>query len=209
MLEVKPFQFNMFGVKTYIVYDPLSREAAIVDPGMVSDADHKMLNDFIEDNTLKVKYILQTHLHLDHCFGTAALAGKLSITPMAHPDDFFLAQTMAEQLQMFGLPQNLASIPGPFSPLHQGDRLTLGKDTIEVIHMPGHSPGGLAFHAPQSHWVLTGDSLFDGSIGRTDLPGGSYPTLIQSIQQNLLTLPHGTRAYPGHGPAFTINQSQP
>lgn len=205
MLQVKSFQFNMFGENTYVVFEPVSRQAAVVDPGMLTDDDHAKVAELIAAEGLDVKYILQTHLHIDHAFGTAVLAGRLDLTPMAHRGDFFLGGQLAGQAQMFGVPMETVKTPVSFVPLEDGQQLKLGTDTLEVVHVPGHSPGGVAFYSPTSHLLFTGDTLFDGNVGRTDLPGGSYSELMQSVKR-LMSFPSDTVCYPGHGGEFLLNK---
>lgn len=204
MLQVTPLVYNPFQENTYLVFDPASCQALIVDPGMTLTEPHSNLSALIAHRHLKVKYIINTHLHLDHSFGLAAMAAEYAVTPKAHPADFALAEQIVEQARMFGLPAAITSPPTALEPLHEGDILTLGQEEIHVLEVPGHTPGGLAFVAPQSGWVITGDSLFAGSIGRTDLPGGNHATLLHSLQHKLLTLPADTVVYPGHGPSTTI-----
>ncbi len=204
MLQVKIFCYNPFQVNTYLVFDPDSREAMIVDPGMTNMESHADLTQTIAELHLTVKYLVNTHLHLDHIFGLATMAAECGVTAKAHQADFVLAGQLKTQMQQFGLPTSIADEPSALEPLQEGDVLTLGSEEIHVIDVPGHTSGGLAFFAPQSGWVITGDSLFSGSIGRTDLPGGDFATLIRSIQSKLFTLPAATVVYPGHGPATTI-----
>ena len=162
---------------------------------------------FVGDNNLKVKYILNTHLHLDHCFGNAWAAERYGILPMAHKDDETLLARMGEQARMFGLPFEVKTEKlGGY--LKDDDVLMLGENEIKVIHTPGHSRGGLCFYIPSAGWLISGDSLFEGSIGRTDLEGGSYATLIKSITERLMTLPEETVVYPGHGPYTSIGDEK-
>ena len=182
-------------------------DAAIVDCGALFPREEERIETFVSDNNLKVKYILNTHLHLDHCFGNAWAAGRYGVLPMAHEDDETLLARMGEQARMFGLPFEVRTEKlGGY--LKDGDVLTLGKNRIEVIHTPGHSRGGLCFYIPSAGWLISGDSLFEGSIGRTDLEGGSYATLIKSITERLMTLPEDTVVYPGHGPYTTIGDEK-
>lgn len=202
-MKVSRFHFNMLPVNTYILWDTDSRECAIVDAGCFYPKEEEALSKFIVDNRLTVKYLLATHLHFDHCFGNAFVAQKYEIGLSASKDDEFLLQNMSEQCRSFGIPFH-----GAVQPIGQyicdNDRFRLGNEELTAIAVPGHSPGSMAFYAPESGFVLSGDALFQMSIGRTDLPGGNYHQLIQSIQKKLLTLPDDTIVYAGHGPETEI-----
>ena len=206
-MKIKQIQNNPFQENTYVVWDEASMEAAIVDCGALFPEEEAKIEAFVSDNNLKVKYILNTHLHLDHCFGNAWAAERYGILPMAHKDDETLLARMGEQARMFGLPFEVKTEKlGGY--LNDNDVLMLGENRIEVIHTPGHSRGGLCFYIPSAGWLISGDSLFEGSIGRTDLEGGSYATLIKSITERLMTLPEETVVYPGHGPYTTIGDEK-
>ncbi len=203
-MKIHAFEFNLFGELTYLIWDPESGEAAVIDPGMSSMAEQQTFDDFVSRNGLKLKYLLYTHLHIDHTLGHEHITATYGLESHASEGDAPLGRARAEQARMFRL-----RIPEPKElhidrPLTDGNRLYLGKETIEVISVPGHSQGSVAYYCPQSDFVVTGDALFKGSIGRTDLPGGNYGQLIKSIQDRLLTLPEKTTVYPGHGPSTTI-----
>ena len=206
-MKIKQIQNNPFQENTYVVWDETTMEAAIIDCGALFPQEEERIDAFVSDNNLKVKYILNTHLHLDHCFGNAWAAERYGILPMAHKDDETLLARMGEQARMFGLPFEVRTEKlGGY--LKDGDVLTLGEHEIKVIHTPGHSRGGLCFYIPSAGWLVSGDSLFEGSIGRTDLEGGSYATLIKSITERLMTLAEETVVYPGHGPYTTIGDEK-
>ena len=206
-MKIKQIQNNPFQENTYIIYDSASREAAIIDCGALFPQEEEAIQEFVADNDLTIKYLLNTHLHLDHCFGNAWAAGRYGVLPMAHEDDETLLARMGEQARMFGLPFEVRTEKlGGY--LKDRDVLMLGENRIEVIHTPGHSRGGLCFYIPSAGWLVSGDSLFEGSISRTDLEGGSYATLIKSITERLMTLPEGTIVYPGHGSYTTIGDEK-
>lgn len=202
-MKVSRFVFSMFGINTYVMWDPESSEAAIVDPGMIDDEERNALDGFINRNSLKVTQLLNTHMHLDHIFGNAHVKEKYGLKIKAHPDDNFLGLSLNDQASRFHLPLNLTDM-GLDVELHDGDTLYLGKEPIKVIAVPGHSPGSVALYCPESHFVITGDAVFKGSIGRTDLPGGNQPQLLESIRVKLFTLPDDTVILPGHGPETTV-----
>jgi glyoxylase-like metal-dependent hydrolase (beta-lactamase superfamily II) len=206
-MKIKQIQNNPFQENTYVVWDETSKETAIVDCGAFFPQEEEKIESFIAENNLKIKYLLNTHAHLDHCFGNAWAAERYSVKPMAHADDEALLAQIGMQAKMFGLPVEVKTVKlGGY--LSDGDVLMLGENRIEVIHTPGHSRGGVCFYIPSVGWLMSGDSLFAGSIGRTDLEGGSYATLIKSIQERLMTLPEETIVYPGHGPYTTIGDEK-
>lgn len=203
-MKLQAFTFNMFGVNTFIVWDPGTREAAIIDPGMIDARESSALDDFISENGLKVTHLINTHLHLDHTFGNEYVKSKYGLPVEAGIDDAELGAYMEQQSQRFGL-RHKGSPVVIDHPLKEGDTVKIGTGELKVLHVPGHSPGSIALYSPQDKFVIAGDVLFRSSIGRTDLPGGDYATLINSIQQKLLTLPDDTVVYPGHGPATRID----
>lgn len=206
-MKVSRFIFNMFGVNTYVLWDPESLEAAIVDPGMIDGRENEALDNFIEKHRLKVTHLINTHSHLDHIFGNAYVKEKYGLEIKAHPEDEFLATDLPNQAKRFGIQLPLTPQRTEVE-LHDGDTLFLGKERIEIISVPGHSPGSIALYCPESNFVITGDALFAGSIGRTDLPKGNQATLIDSIQKKLMTLPDSTVILPGHGGESTIGREK-
>ena len=206
-MKVKAFEFNMFGEMTYVVYDAATGKAAVIDPGMLNDREAAILDSFLEENKLTVTHILATHLHVDHVMGLDHLKQRTGLGISASPADAPLAARIAEQVQMFRLPVKLGRVEIA-SPLNDGDTVKIGEGELRVIAVPGHSEGSVAFYDRADGFVITGDALFAGSIGRTDLPGGDYATLIKSITDRLLTLPPETVVYPGHGPSTTIGRER-
>lgn len=205
MLKVKEFSFNPFDEKTYIVYDDVSGEAAIIDPGMVNADEEKAVDNFVIANHLELKYLLLTHLHIDHVWGVPYIKRTYGLPVTAHNDGGYLGAIMDAQAQMFNLPHS----PGRMeieNTVDDGDELKLGEEKLIVAHVPGHSPGGVVFYAPKEHFLIAGDVLFRNSIGRTDLPGGNYRQLVEGIKKKILTLPADTLVYPGHGPTTTIGE---
>ncbi len=203
-MKIKQFEFNLFGVNTYVVWDPESSEAAIVDPGMSNPAEDEELTQFILRNSLIVTTLLNTHLHIDHTLGDQYVEGRYGIGLSAAAEDNFLGKNRQAQAQMFHLSQ------ADTSPLHidvtlkAGDKVYLGNDYLTALSVPGHSPGSLAFYSRSAGFVITGDALFNSSIGRTDLPGGDHRQLVSAVRSELLSLPDETIVYPGHGPFTTI-----
>lgn len=206
-MKVSRFIVNPFGVNTYIMWDPESREAAIVDPGMTDEAEFKAVEAFIEQKHLKPTHLINTHMHLDHIFGNLYIKDKYGLDIKANMADNFLGQTLEEQVARFRMPVT-ATNHGLDVELNDGERLYLGKEPIDIIAVPGHSPGSIALYCPESGFVITGDALFKGSIGRTDLPRGDYATLVTSIRDRLMSLPADTAVLPGHGPETTIGHER-
>lgn len=202
-MKVSRFIFNMFGINTYVMWDPVSGQAAVVDPGMIDAAERHALDSFIEKNNLTVVHLVNTHMHLDHIFGNAYVRSRYGVKTEAAREDEFLGVTLREQAERFHLPITAGSEPVEVE-LHDGDTFRLGTEEVKVLAVPGHSPGSIALWAPESGFVITGDALFHGSIGRTDLPGGDFGTLVDSIRRRLLTLPPDTVVLPGHGDETTI-----
>lgn len=207
-MKLQSFEFNLFGEHTYVVWNQETHEGAVIDPGMSNDNEKRQFEIFIEENRIKLKYLLYTHLHIDHTLGHEFVSERYALRSMAHPYDAPLGQARAAQAQMFRLriPQPKELIAD--SDLFDGQILPIGNESLEVICIPGHSPGSVAYYCRKSDFVLTGDALFNGSIGRTDLPGGNHQQLISSIEKRLLTLPNDTKVYPGHGPDTTIGREK-
>lgn len=206
-MKVSRFIFNMFGVNTYALWDPDSLEAAIVDPGMIDNAERDALDKFINSRNLKVTQLINTHSHLDHIFGNAYIKEKYGLEIKANPADSFLAESLPDQAARFGLRMPLEPTSVDVE-LHDGDTLYLGKEKIEVMSVPGHSPGSIALYCPESDFIITGDTLFPGSIGRTDLPMGDYGTLVDSIRRRILSLPDDTVVLSGHGGETTVGHEK-
>lgn len=204
---VKSFEFNMFGEQTYVVYDPETREAAVIDPGMMNARETGVLFKFISSEKLSVRHLIMTHLHVDHIMGATQVKNTFGVGLSANENDAFLGKRIAEQVQMFHLPLEVSNV-GIEHNLKDGDRIMIGNSTLEVLAVPGHSPGSIALYSPEDGFVITGDALFRGSIGRTDLPGGDFPTLINSITSKLLSLPDSTIVFPGHGPSTTVGEEK-
>lgn len=201
-MHIHHFTFNPFQQNTYVAYND-QKEAMIIDPGCYSEEEEKDLKDFIKTNSLMVKLVVNTHLHIDHIFGNAFVENTFNVKASANKEDEFLLKNTESQASMFGLTLRHATKPlGSY--LEDGQTISLGQDTFEILHIPGHSPGGIALYNPKENLVFVGDSLFQNSIGRTDLLKGNYQTLIESIQNKLLTLPENTTVYCGHGPTTTI-----
>lgn len=206
-MKVSCFTFNMFGVNTYILWDDISKDAIIIDPGMVNDSEQKIIDQFIEKNNLKLSHLVNTHMHIDHAFGVQYIKNRYNLKFECNIGDQFLAQRLNEQAAMFGLPISIEELQIDVD-LKNGDKIYVGDEELQILLVPGHSPGSIVLYAPQSSFIISGDVLFNSSIGRTDLPGGSYPQLISAINEKLMTLPEDVVVYPGHGNETSIGQEK-
>jgi hydroxyacylglutathione hydrolase len=202
MLKLKKFVFSPFMENTYVVWDSKTRETAIIDPGCVEAEEEKELSDFIESNDLSVKYLINTHCHIDHVFGNAYVKSTYDCEYWAPEKDEFLIGNMSEQAKMFGI--QIKPSPNPDKFITDDTVLFLGEIQPKFLFTPGHTPGEYCIYFEKDKICITGDVLFKEGIGRTDLWGGNYDTLIESIKTQLLTLPEDTVIYPGHGEDSTI-----
>lgn len=200
MLAVRTFVVGPFLENTYLLWDSITREAVVIDPG----AEEDLLLRQIENDGLRPIAIVNTHAHPDHVGAVAALRRALDVPFYLHPGDQFLLDALPRVCAELGIPA-IEKPPVDHS-LGEGDTLPLGAHRIRVLETPGHSPGSVSLHA--DGMLFSGDALFQGSIGRTDFPGGSLPVLLGSIREKILTLPGTTRVYPGHGPPTTVDDER-
>jgi hydroxyacylglutathione hydrolase len=201
MLYLKSFTFNPFQENTYVVYNDES-QAWIIDPGNSTSSENEQLKNFIEEKKLKPERLFLTHGHIDHVMGNKFIHETYGLLPEVHEADLFFIKRMVESGAMYGV--SCEQSPLPVKYLKEGDILTLGQYRFTCLFTPGHSPGSLCFYNPENKLVISGDVLFQGSIGRSDLPMGDHGTLITSIRSKLLTLPDDVKVYNGHGPSTTI-----
>ena len=206
-MKISRFTMNPFGMNCYILWSAPGGECIVIDPGMMLDSEREMISSFIDGNKLTVKHILLTHCHIDHACGAKWLAQRYGVEIEAGADEAVIAQSMPLQAQRFGL--KIDSTPLSIdNTLAEGDIITLAGEDIKVLETPGHSPGSLSFYIPDSEVVVTGDVIFQSSIGRTDLPGGSFSQLIDVIKTKILTLPADTVIAPGHGDTTTVGDEK-
>ncbi|HEU5394671.1 MAG TPA: MBL fold metallo-hydrolase [Candidatus Methylomirabilis sp.] len=199
-MKVHAFTVGPLESNSYLVVDEATREAALVDPGMESEP----IADLLTRERLTVTAIINTHGHFDHVFGNAYFKAKAGAPLLMHRADLELVKRLEEQSLYFGFRATPSPSPDRF--LEEGDEVRVGEIRLRVLHTPGHSPGGICLVTEGAAFV--GDTLFAGSIGRTDLPGGSAEELLTSIREKLLVLPDETVLYPGHGPATTIGHER-
>ncbi|MCW4007013.1 MAG: MBL fold metallo-hydrolase [Candidatus Bathyarchaeota archaeon] len=203
MLRTKMFMVGVLSTNCYVVYCKDTKEAAVIDPGFCGQTEAKEVFDFIESRALKLKYIVNTHGHPDHTCGNGLVKDKYHVPICIHQADaYMLGESGKETARYFGFKQ--VSPPADVL-LHNGDSISVGEVTLKVVDSPGHSPGGVVFLAETE--VFTGDTLFAGSIGRTDFPGSSQTAMQESLKK-LATLSDYYEVYPGHGPTTTISQEK-
>lgn len=206
MIKVDVLPINPWQENTYILSDE-TNECVIIDPGCLSKEERESVADFISNNGYKPVRLLQTHMHLDHVFGSKFIADTYNLKLEAHlADEFFGPQTV-EYSKQFGIEAD-ENPPAIANYLNHGDTLTFGNSSLEVIHVPGHSPGGVVFYNAEDKIAIVGDVLFRESIGRADLPGGDFDTLISNIKSKLLVFDDDVKVYPGHGPSTTIGHER-
>jgi hydroxyacylglutathione hydrolase len=201
MIKISNFIFNYFQENTYILSDETG-DCVIVDPGFSSDKEKNELVNFIADNSLKPVAIINTHCHIDHILGCAYLQKAYNIPFYIHSQETDLMQNAQEYAKFYGL--KIENIPQPDGFLKEGDTYNFGNSVLSVLHVPGHSPGSICLYSENNRFILTGDVLFRGSIGRSDLPGGDYNTLIKNIKSKILILPREVLVLSGHGPSTNI-----
>jgi hydroxyacylglutathione hydrolase len=205
MIYIKFFIFNAFQENTFVLYDETG-EALIIDAGCQTTDEINNLTDFVKNYNLKIVEILSTHGHIDHILGNRFLKNNYKIPYRAHEGDLFLIENAIEHGAIFGLEIEKPPLPDQY--LSDNEQIHFGNSRLEVIHLPGHSPGGVGFYCKDQNFIVVGDVLFSGSIGRTDLPGGDFDQLINSIQSRLIELPENTIVYPGHGPHTTVGEEK-
>ncbi len=205
MTSIKTLVFNPFQENTYIVFDE-TKECIIVDAGCYTSAEQAELVAFIQQNGLKPKLAVNTHGHVDHVLGNAFVKEKFNVPIAGHPEDMPLIQMASKHALMYGF--TIEDVPSIDQNLNHNDTITFGNTTLKVIHTPGHSLGGICLLNESERFVISGDTLFNGSIGRTDLPGGNYDQLLNSITQRLMTLDDDFTVYPGHGDPSTIGDEK-
>lgn len=200
-MEIALFTFNPFQENTYLVYDSTD-ECIIFDPGMSTPAEQKVLTNFIEAHQLRPVQLVNTHCHIDHVLGNRFIAQKYNLKLSAHPGEKPVLAAGLQVSQMYGIEYDPS--PEIEIELSTDEKLKFGNSEFRMLFTPGHSPASISFYNHHARILIAGDVLFQGSIGRTDLPGGDYDTLINSIQNEFFNLEDNVKVYPGHGAATTI-----
>lgn len=201
MISVKKFVCNPFQENSYVVYDKESGECVFIDMGC-EEQEQEQVKDFLVSNGLTPQLSLHTHLHVDHVIGAGFVYANYGLKPTAHKGDTPIYENTEQYAAQFGL--EVKSLPALGDALQDGDSIQVGGCMLQVIHLPGHSPGSVLFYIKEKACVFVGDVLFRESVGRTDLYGGDQSLLIGGIKEKLLTLPADTLVYSGHGPETSI-----
>ncbi len=205
MLKIKSFVFSPIQENTYLLYNEFN-ECVIIDPGCYFPYEQDELKGFVTQSKLKPVMLLNTHCHLDHVFGNKFVAETYGLTLQLHQKEKKLLDYAPTSGLMYNMPFD--NYAGEFIYLQSGDIVKLGEDELKVIEAPGHSPGHICFYCAKQNFIISGDTLFNRSIGRTDLPGGDHETLLKNIREKLFVLPDETIVYSGHGPKTTIGEEK-
>ncbi len=205
MISIQSFVFNPFSENTYVVFDE-TREAVVIDPGCYELSEQAELDSFISANNLHVKFLLNTHCHIDHVLGNNYVKEKYKVPLIIHAIEDKVLRAVKSYASNYGFAQYAEALPDRF--IEENDTFSFGNTQWQILLLPGHSPGHIGFYDKTEKVIFSGDVLFDGSIGRTDLPGGNFETLISSIHQKLFTLPNDVIVYSGHGLTTTIGKEK-
>lgn len=205
MVRIHSFSFNPFQENTYVLSNE-QNEALIIDPGMYGQAEVQHLMAFLNENKLKPTKVINTHAHIDHILGVDAMKGAYNIPFALHKNEELVLESGPMSASAYGL--NFKIIPVIEEFIEEDEIIHFGDSEIHCLFTPGHSPGSISFYLPKEGILVAGDTLFNGSIGRTDLPGGDHNTLLNSIKTQLYSLPEKTMVYPGHGPVTQIGHEK-
>ncbi|MAU37674.1 MAG: MBL fold hydrolase [Flavobacteriales bacterium] len=201
-MKIKSFIFNPFQENTYIIYDE-TKQCIIIDPGCYTLEEQNILKKFITNKKLKPVKLVNTHCHIDHILGNNFVSKEWNIELYIHKEDLPLLDSATIISETYGLKDYQRS-PHPKYFLNHGDKLSFGKSSFEVLFTPGHAPGHISLYNKPNNILVVGDVIFKKSIGRTDLPGGSYETLIKTIKDIIFKLPNSTHVLCGHGPSTNL-----
>ena len=202
MIQIQYFTFNDFQENTYVLFDD-TKECIIVDPGCYDNYEQETLSKFITKNKLKPVQLINTHCHIDHVLGNHFVAEKWKLNLAMHELDVPTLKAVKDYCTVYGF-HNYKESPLPTHFLNEGEKVKFGASELDILFTPGHAPGHIVLHSKKDDFIIGGDVLFQMSIGRTDLPGGDFDTLIESIKEKLLPLDDNTKVYCGHGPSTNI-----
>ena len=205
-MKTKIFPVNPFEMNCYVYYDEEARQGVIIDPGAYTDEEEKEIYEFIQNEGIKIKFILNTHGHIDHIIGNAWAKKKFNTPLLMHKDDLPLVNMAAEQAGMFGI-----SFPQPPQPdkfIDENDKIEFANTKLKIILIPGHSPGSVCFIDENEKIIFSGDTVFKNSIGRTDLWMGNMDILMDSIKNKIMTYPDEYKLYPGHMEETTVGEER-
>ncbi len=205
MLKIKAFVFSPIQENTYLLYNEF-KQCIIIDPGCYFPEEKDELKAFITQSALKPQMLLNTHCHLDHVFGNKFIAENYNLTLQIHEKEKVMLDMAPASGLMYNMPFD--NYTGDLIFLKDAGKIVLDGDELEIIFAPGHSPGHICFYCEKQNFIISGDVLFNRSIGRTDLPGGDHDTLLKNIREKLFVLPDETIVYSGHGPVTTIGEEK-
>lgn len=208
-MVVKTFCVNPLSMNCYLLSDDDTKEGVIIDCGCSTDSEWRNIKTCIEREGITLRHLLCTHMHFDHIWGINYVKRDFNLYPEGSADDlpiFNMAQQMVDDMCGFHMP--LPPMPAPKNFLHDGDIIKFGNSELKVIATPGHSPGGICFYSAKDNILIAGDTIFCNSVGRADLEGGNFATLINSIRKKIMTLPPSTQIYCGHGPMTTVENEE-
>lgn len=204
-IHIKTFVCNPYQENTYLLYDETG-SGVIIDPGMYTQQEEEQVLAFIEEEGLKLEHLFSTHCHIDHVLGNKLIYENFGLVPSFHENEIPIYAEIQSYAPQMGIRYDVSPISENFLP--DSGTVQFGNNELELIFAPGHSPGHLCFYNKENGFLIGGDVLFKGSIGRTDLPGGNHDQLLHSITNQIYTLPEETVVYPGHGPATTVGQEK-
>ncbi len=205
MIQIQSFTFNPFDENTYVLFDETG-EAVVIDPGCYEKVEQEELRNFILAKKLNVKLLINTHCHIDHVLGNDFVKNDYHVPFLIHAIEIPVLKAVKIYASNYGFPHYHEVLPD--GELKEGELVRFGNSSLEVIFLPGHSPGHVGFYNPNQKFLVSGDVLFYHSVGRTDLPGGNSNTLLSSIHEKLFTLPDEITVYAGHGPATTLGEEK-
>ncbi|MDC1431111.1 MBL fold metallo-hydrolase [Bacteroidia bacterium] len=205
MTQVHQLTYGPFAENTYLITDA-DDNALVIDPGMYHPQENTHFFEYLNQKKIKPGRLLLTHAHLDHVFGVHWVNKQYNLVPEVHQEDKIVYDTAVAVAKGYGL--NMQPLVAAKVGLAEGDIIELGSAKLSILHAPGHSPGSVCFYNAEEGYLIGGDVLFQGSIGRTDLPGGDFDKLINSIRTKLMDLPDDTTVYSGHGAITTIGQER-
>lgn len=205
MIKIAQFTFNAFQENSYVLFDE-TKECVIIDPGCYEKAEQIELQNFIQENDLKVVKLLNTHCHIDHVLGNSFVKETYKVDLYIHKEDEATLLSVKSYAPSYGFPMYQEATADLF--LKEGDVVTFGNSKLEVLFVPGHAPGHIVFVNKEQKFCINGDVLFQRSIGRTDLPGGNHETLLKNIREKMFALPDDIVVFTGHGPSTTIGEEK-
>ncbi len=201
MLHIHIFRFNPFSENTYVLFND-QKNGVIIDPGNWNEKENEILENFIKEKDISIKNILLTHAHIDHVLGLQWAFDSYKVAVKMHEEEKDVLDRNPMSARNYGF--DFKPFVGEIEILNEGEKYFIDEDSFEIFHVPGHSPGSIAFYNEAQKFVISGDALFQGSIGRTDLYRGNHEQLLESIRTKLFTLPEETEVYSGHGNATQI-----